>query len=508
MASPTGLLALPPEIILYICHMLIPYQTDRPSNYSPKQLAFFSRTCKQVNQIATPVLYSRFIAPPSMPVCLKFLTSVCRHPELGEFVQQLSFRFCSGPMERIDHHAIYFEAAARLGVELGSRPRAHPFQTLTQLIMGHTPNVRTINVFADQFILTPNTSSTVMDQLAKKRMYLWKMERLVVQHFYATSVPIEHYAPIVILSPRLRQLVVEPSSPLEHPWKQPSDLPYLSAVRRLILNLGSLDRDQMRRIVHACGPLELFEHVYSMVCFGSRPSVTPAEMVQILQRHAGTLLGLKLDLVWRNRETPVAFYAGNLCMEGEQIQSLKAFSCLEELELDGSCFLFPDRNDEYYHEYVFTQLLPSSIRIFEITVALPGTVENLRTLAQSASQFPYLERVRMENELLCPTLMHNVFFIWQDVTAVERMMRKAGIYFVNKCSLIGIPPTPSPSIGDATDTESAYFESSDFGPDESDDDGSDADGSGDDESDVDVDDIDMPDAEGLNANGSDADTAP
>jgi hypothetical protein len=398
-----------------------------------------------------------------MRVCLNFLTTLCRRPELGEFVQELSFEISSFADVNINRLPILSEAAARLGVDLGPPPRQHTFEMLAQLIIAHTPNVRLINFYADQFIRRPTSGPRVLDQLARKRqMFFRKLEGLTIKHFHTPSFSIEHYAGLIVLSPRLRQLVVEPSSPLDHPWINPNanNLPYLSTVRRLALNLGNMDRDQMRRIVHACGPLELFHHFYSMLYSERRPSVTPAEMVRILERHVDTLGELKLDLAWRHRDRLSEFYASPLCLEGEQIRSLRAFSSLKTLQLDGSCFLFPNKFDEDYHENYFIQLLPKSIQTFKITIALPGTIENLRTVAMSIGQFPHLMKVRVKNQLFCRVTMQNVFFIWQDMTALGRMMRKLGIDFDQKCSLFGIPPSPSPSIADTSSPESGSYYSS------------------------------------------------
>ncbi|KAH0499710.1 hypothetical protein TgHK011_006885 [Trichoderma gracile] len=462
--APASLLSLPPDLIEYICHLVFLSKCDKDPKECLQLLSSLSRTCKQVHYAAAPALYRRFTLPSSksMPACLNFLTSLCRRPELGKYVQELSFDFCSAADVPATRCPILFEAAARLGVDLGPQPRQHTFEMLAQLIIAHSPNVKSIDFSADQFIRRPTSVPRVLDQLAQKRQMLFgKLEDLTVKHLYTPSFSIEHYAGLIMLSPRLRQLVVEPSSPLEYPWRNPNDnnLPYLSSVRKLTLNLGSLNRDQMRRIVHACGPLELFHHFNSRLNFERRRSVTPAEMVCILGRHVHTLGELKLDLSWRHKDNLSAFFATPLCFEGEQIQSLRAFSSLRTLQLDGSCFLFPERNDEDYHENVFMQLLPKSIQSFCITVALPGTVENLRTVAMWRSQFPHLMEVNIGNEVHCAKMMQNVFFIWQDVTALGRMMRKLGIEFNQSCSLIGIPPTPSPSITDATPPESGSYSS-------------------------------------------------
>ncbi|PTB81851.1 hypothetical protein M440DRAFT_1305113, partial [Trichoderma longibrachiatum ATCC 18648] len=421
-------LSLPTEVIESICDELFPYRTGSFTSDDTVHLASFARTCKRFNPIATPVLYSRFIPPAKMSVCANFLATIFRRPELGEYVQELNFRFCSIGMESIEQYPICFEVAASLGVDLGQKPRQHPFETLTQLIIAYTPNVKVFAVLTDRFVMCRATVRPVLNQLARKRtFFLSKLESLAVRHFCTTSLPIVHYSGFVMISPRLRQLWVEPSSPLEHPWSQPSTNRYLATVRRLVLNLGNLDRDQMRRIVNACGPLTIFHHVYGTLGFERRPSVTPAEMVQILGRHAGTLNSVRLNLAWRHKDGLSEFYTSPLCYEGEEIRSMKAFSRLETLQLDGSCFLFPWKGDESYHENVFTQLLPSSIRYFGITVALPGTVEHLRSVAMARSEFPNLRKVYMENTLLTPSFGENVIFIWQDVTALERMMRMVGI---------------------------------------------------------------------------------
>ncbi|KAL7803472.1 hypothetical protein V8C44DRAFT_369863 [Trichoderma aethiopicum] len=536
-ASPTGLLSLPTEVLESICDELFPYRTGKFTSDDTVHLAFFARTCKRFNPIATPLLYSRFIPPAKMFVCANFLATIFRRPELGEYVQELNFRFCSIGMESIELYPICFEVAASLGVDLGQHPRQHPFETLTQLIIACTPNVKVFAVLTDRFVMCRSTVRSVVNQLARKRtFFLSKLESLAVRHFCTASLPIVHYSGFVMISPRLRQLWVEPSSPLEHPWSQPSTNRYLATVRRLVLNLGNLDRDQMRRIVDACGPLTIFHHIYGTLDFERRPSVTPAEMVQILGRHAGTLTSVRLNLAWRHKDGLAEFYTSPLCYESEEIRSMKAFSRLETLELDGSCFLLPWKGDESYHENVFTQLLPSSIRYFGITVALPGTVENLRSVAMARSEFPNLRKVYMENKLLAPSLGDNVIFIWQDVTALERMMRMVGIYFKAECSMIGIAPSPSPSV---TAPESGYnspesgyaspaapSEDSTSGSEESGGDAADADESGAVEPDVqashvdgpdvqapdvqapDVEGPDEPDVDGPDAEGTDANAAP
>ncbi|PTB65071.1 hypothetical protein BBK36DRAFT_1122614 [Trichoderma citrinoviride] len=445
MASPTGLLSLPPEIIRVICRELILYRPGYDENHGLKQLSLFSRTCKHVNQAATPLLYSRFLATPSILVTMRFLSSLCRRPELGEFVQQLGFNFPSTEIKVIEHLDIYSEAAARLGVHLGDWSSHNPYETLIHLIIGHTPNVRSMQIFTDRFIEPMANIPTVLDQLAAqgpKRISFPRLERLLIKHCYVTGLPIEHYATLLALAPCLRHLWLEPSPPLHHPWTQPSGRLSLASVTRLTLRLGSLTKNQLETVVHSCGPLELFQHRQSMYSFERRPSVTPAEMIRILEPHAGTLRALSLDLAWRNRDNPAAFYAGPLCMEGDQIRSLKAFSRLEDLELDGSCFVFPAKDDFYYHAYVFAQMLPETIRRFRIIVAPPGTVENLRTLLKSRSQFPRLAQICMENRMLCPELDHNVFFRERDLTDLTVKMKLAGIRFGHDCPLIVDSPSP------------------------------------------------------------------
>ncbi|KAL6859525.1 hypothetical protein J3F83DRAFT_768863 [Trichoderma novae-zelandiae] len=450
MASQTGLSSLPAEVIAAICQIMIRYRSPyAATDEELKQLSLFSRTCKHVNQAATPVLYARFFATPSVLVSVKFLSSLCRRPRLGEFVQQLSFRYASIVSPTLNHQDVYHEAAARLGVVLADWPRQNPYETLIQLIIGHTPNVRLLSVFTDRFIVSRASVPPVLDQLAAqvpRRILFHRLQKLAVKHFYVTSLPIEHYAGLLTLAPHLSHLWIEPSSPLSHPWTQPAARLSLGSVTRLTLNLGWLTREHMEAVVHSCGPLDSFQHVYSSLSYDQKPSVTPAEMVRILERHSGTLRDLSLDLAWRSRDAPAEFYASPLCMEGDQIRSLKAFSCLEDLTLDGSCFLLPPKNDAYYHAYVFTQLLPRSIRKFRIVIALPGTVENLVSVVLSKSQFPHLVEVHMENKLFCPQLLQNVFFVWQDVTALAQMMKMAGIEFTHECSLLGAAPSPERSI--------------------------------------------------------------
>jgi hypothetical protein len=207
----------------------------------------------------------------------------------------------------------------------------------------------------------------------------------------------------------------------------------LSNVTRLTLEGGHISKSQLESIIRLCGQLETFEFNHHTIYAGLREiSVTPRELVEILALHKDSLRSISIDLGKRERQKTGRFCFSGLCEKGDQILSLQEFSRLETLEIDGTSVLFPELAKQGYHTNILVNLLPKSIRRFQLIDAQYESVANMIRLIESIAEFPSLEDVTLTGNTVDGRLGEaKVEFDKHEIDTLHALLEKNGITLGN-----------------------------------------------------------------------------
>ncbi|KAL7788382.1 hypothetical protein V8C37DRAFT_236903 [Trichoderma ceciliae] len=437
MDSAFRLLSLPEEMIEHICWQIVGHPRGRSvrRSHDMRSLSSLCRTSKILHRIATPVLYARFDAQERMKRTANFLRSISLQPELGGYVQEITFSTFYWFQLTEDHLKVFADAAARLGVSLGNWMEEYPYEALVQLTIAQIPNVRSIEVAAHEVYAEDGAGSfKLLEQIAAqvpRRASLLHLRRLSIGHDDSRRVSLGYFGGIIELAPFIRHLIVDPCYGLQCDEEQVNGRFSLNNVTSLKLEGGHLSKSELESIVRLCGELEVFEYKYHSIYAGlGTVCVTPREVVEILMPHNNTLRSISLDLGWRERDQPTFLSFCGICVDGDQIQSLKDFSRLETFRVDGTSVLFPKVQMPGYRSDILTNLLPVSIRRFYLTNAQKESVANMITLADSIADFAFLEKVVLTgNGIQGPLGEGEVILDESEINTLRKMLEDNGVQF-------------------------------------------------------------------------------
>ncbi|PON25296.1 hypothetical protein TGAM01_v205982 [Trichoderma gamsii] len=395
MAQPFPLMSLPEEIVQLVCRQLMKY------GYLDSQaLSFVCRASKALNRIATPVLYSYFNSREKMEKMASFLRSISLRPELGGYVQEIVFnRFYWFELTE-DHLSIFADLATRLGIDLGGWLEEYPYEAMTQLIIAQIPNVKIMDVSTHEVCADEGIGAfTLLEQLAAqvpKRVSLSQLQQLAIGHSDIRRISVGYFGGIIELAPHIRELTISPCYGLYCDEEPKNTRVSLSNVTKLTIDGGHISKPQLESIVSLCGRLESFEFKHHTIYAGLEEiSVTPRELIEILARHRHSLLSISVDLGQRERHKTDSFCFSGVCEDGDQILSLREFSRLETFKIDGTLILFPEITKPDYHTNILVNLLPRSIRHFQLIDAQYESVANMIRLMDSIADFPFLKEVTL-----------------------------------------------------------------------------------------------------------------
>ncbi|KAF3919522.1 hypothetical protein ABW20_dc0101257 [Dactylellina cionopaga] len=443
------LMSLPEELIENVCQQLV------APRYFGSGLAALCRTSKTLNRIATPVLYSNFNACENMKRIAKFLKVIIEKPILAQYVREICmdvFRYFALTPE---YTKVFIEAGARLGLDLKNKIfhetgyinehpeheaedrfamlERYPFETMAQLAIALCPSLRELEVMAHQVMVRDLEGSfTLLEQLAREgRVLLPHLHTFHFGHDDAREISFGYFDGVFQLAPNLRSVSGRPCFDQSHYC--PKTPIRIANVTELRLRSGHLSATGLRAIVSSCNRLEIFQHSNGSMYAGvDPPCVTPREAVEILALHKDSLRYLDLELSSREEHRDEDY--NGPCIEGDQIVSLKDFSCLETFNIDGTSILFPEVGSHNYHTDVLVDMLPTSIRSVRFRDVQKEAAANMITLTSSISRYPFLTEVFLipnSNGLLGPSV---VDFDDSELDILHQRFSDAGVKFDPVCT--------------------------------------------------------------------------
>ncbi|KAK6504091.1 hypothetical protein TWF506_002303 [Arthrobotrys conoides] len=477
------LLSLPEELVEQICQQLA---FDRNSG----SLAFLCRTSKDLNRIATRVLYSGFSSNGHIRRIALFLRTLCERPDLCTYVRWLSLDggiWFNLPEEQTGFIA---QAAKRFGFnvmsplkpdgyppnewesedegdedtegenqarcdddggendqereeeeeseEIYAYPRSqlgeYPFETMAQLVIALTPKIQSLHVEAKQVMCgTGEGAFTMLEELAKRSpppVSLSHLCHFSFGHEDFRDVSFKYFEGIIALAPNIRTVLANPC--FDQPTYALEDPVNIKNVTDLRFKSGQLSAQGLRTILSSCDRLEVFQYYCDTIYAGLDPGcATPREIADILSRYKDSLRYLDINLGSRE-EHQGGIYFG-LCIEGQEIISLKAFSCLETLKIDGTSVLFPEVGTNKYHTNILTEMLPQSIRTLHLKDMQKEAAKNLITLTDSLEYFPHLSEIYLAgNGIGGPLGKFEVIFGDSEIQILRERLARRGISFLKR----------------------------------------------------------------------------
>lgn len=432
MARPFPLMSLPEEIVELICRRLTTHDS-----LDSLTLSFVCRASRTLNRIATPVLYSHFNPWEKMEKMANFLRSISLRPKLGGYVQEIMLSKFYWFELTEDHLNTFADVATRLGIDLGDWLTEYPYEAMTQLIIAQIPNVKIMDVSTHEVYADNGVGAfTLLEQLAAqipRRVSLPQLQQLTIGHSDSRRISIGYFGGIIELAPHIRELTISPCYGLYCDEELKNTRFSFSNVTSLTLDGGHVSRSQLESIVLLCGRLESFEFKHHTIYAGLQEiSVTPRELIEILVLHKHTLRSISVDLGQRERQKTGRFCFSGFCEDGDQILSLEEFSRLETFKIDGTSVLFPEITTPGYHTNILINLLPKSIRRFQLIDAQYESVANMIRLIDSIAEFPFLEEVTLTGNTADGRLGEDkVEFDKHELDTLYAMLGRNGIMLGN-----------------------------------------------------------------------------
>ncbi|KAF4984501.1 hypothetical protein FZEAL_349 [Fusarium zealandicum] len=431
-----NLLNLPPELITRICsHLCIHCYAWHSSTTPPeawynegctlmgmskiKALAALSLTCKTLRIFAQPYLYhfpSTILRFPSLLrtlACNKDLASNVRHLAIrywddeegeqllaqhGEMIHQLAMEVCH------DAQGNLLPTAPGWFLDRDSQPRG---------IQCNSPELMNRELLANLgFQLVPN-----LERLYVETKYdsfhgfyhpdaFQALTELVIENRDTEfAFDLDDFKTLLAAAPKLHTLRGIKVSGIKRGL-------YHDAVKELRLKSSCMDSEAFTSAMEAFPQLERFFYNSGGVIIPGRREATPGMIEEAILIKKATLKHLEVQL------DGAAYYS----MEGgSTIHSLKAMQVLETLKLDSDCLYDEIENESTTDGTLLTNLLPGSLRSFELARPNSHIYQDIAQLARVADDvFPNLERVRIsgtsrqkENKLrerLCDT--QRVQWLW------------------------------------------------------------------------------------------------
>lgn len=423
-------MSLPEEIVELICRQYVIYDS--------LTLSYVCRTSKALNRIATPVLYSRFNPWERLKKLANFLRSISLRPELGGYVQEITFSTSFYWFELTeDHLNVFADVATKLGLDLEDWLKEHPYEAMTQLIIAQIPNVKIMDVAVHETYAEDGVGTfTLLEQLAAqtpRRVSLPQLHQLTVGHDDIRRISLGYFGGIIELAPHIQKLTISPCYGLYCDEKPKNDRFTLNNVTNLTLDGGHISKSELASIVRLCRRLEIFELKHHTIYAGLQDvSVTPREVIEILAQHKHTLRSVSIDLGHRERRTTDNLSFSGFCENGDQILSLKEFPRLETFKVDGTSLLFPEVTKADYRTNILVDLLPKSIRRFQLINAQFEAAANMIRLVESIAEFPFLEEVTLTgNPAGGPLGEDEVEFDKHELDALYVVLEKNGLMLGN-----------------------------------------------------------------------------
>ncbi|KAH8900571.1 hypothetical protein GQ53DRAFT_675318 [Thozetella sp. PMI_491] len=445
--APFNLMLLPEEIIENICWCLTgPYTWTNYPGDRTNPLANLCLTSKTLNRIATPVLYSDFDSQNELKRIACFLNTICDRPELGEHIQSVSCHLIWGTWHSLSRSwKEKFEAtAARLGGSLdGEWDEETPFQTMTQLILAHTPNLRTFDFQTDEVYVGNRVGAfTLLKQLSAQsssRVSLPHLRQFSYSHDKIRDMSLDYFAGLFAVAPNIRTLYADPTYDAFRGEDNPERQLQISNVSELFIHSGIVSSAGLRVIVSSCNRLEKFQfHHHTMYSGMEYPSTTPRQIIEALEVHKDSLRSIDIDLSGRERSESDARESEPrdwpsyhvLCYDGDQILSLQEFSVLEIFKVDGSSILFPKLGSANYRTDILVKMLPRSLRCFHLVYTQSEAAANMMAVADSIAEFPYMGEIRLvPNPANGPLEEQQAIFDQADVDRLQKVFDNRRIKF-------------------------------------------------------------------------------
>ncbi|KAK6342763.1 hypothetical protein TWF718_008151 [Orbilia javanica] len=313
----------------------------------------------------------------------------------------------------------------------------YQFETVAQLIIALTPNLQDLQVEATQVMCdTGEGAFTMLEELAKRSppaASLLHLHRFSFGHDDCREVSFKYFQGVIDLAPNIRVIRADPC--FDQPEYALNDPINIRNVTDLGFTSGHISAKGLRDITSSCERLEVFSYCYSTMYAGLDPDcATPREIVDILSKYKNTLRHLDIDLGSRE-EHQGGLYFG-FCIEGQEILSLKMFSCLETFKVDGSSILFPEVGTERYHTNILTEMLPQSIRTLHLRDTQKEAAANLITLTESLESFPHLSEIYLSgNGISGPLGQFNVIVEDSEIQILRERLAARGIRFLKRGDL-------------------------------------------------------------------------
>ena len=311
-ASPDRLTALPKELILQICeHLAIStVQIFCDAEKEIRALAAFARTCRYLNPIVTPFLYSRYQAPVGQPLT-HFLFKLASQPELGKCIKHISIYYggngnrtkpCEKTLKWLQTYLL------QLHLPYGDRWLQDFPNNWDKVVLGmvvsHAQNAETlylpsINPLFDHTM--PVYLEPIFHSLAQLPANIEKVECYARLHTLDIDMNkvFSDQIPRLFLLPSLRNLRISGAcyqwSNAVCPWPTP---PKSSNVKSLRFDLSRIPSSVMVSMINSCKAISLFQ--------SSRPKrfndrwIT--RVLSALEEHHNSLQRMVLDvgyLPWR-----------------------------------------------------------------------------------------------------------------------------------------------------------------------------------------------------------------
>ncbi|KAF3113995.1 hypothetical protein TWF569_010303 [Orbilia oligospora] len=310
----------------------------------------------------------------------------------------------------------------------------YPFETMAQLIIASTPNIRSLHVEGRQIMCdTGEGAFTMLEELAKRSpppASLSHLRHLSFGHEDYREVSFKYFEGIIALAPNIRTILANPC--FDQPIYAPKAPINIKNVTDLRFKSGHLSTQGLTTILSSCERLEVFQYYYDTMYSGLDPGcATPRELIDVLSRYKDSLHYLDINLGSRE-EHQGGLYFG-LCIEGQEILSLKVFSRLETLKIDGTSVLFPEVGTDKCHTNILTEMLPQSIRTLHLKDMQKEAAANLVTLTDSLEYFPHLAEIYLAgNEIGGPLGKFEVIFEDSEIQILRERLTSRGISFLKR----------------------------------------------------------------------------
>ncbi|KAJ9139212.1 Glycoside hydrolase family 61 protein [Pleurostoma richardsiae] len=389
---------------------------------SKKTLLSLCRTARRLRDIAQPLLYHRYYSARLRHKDLVlFLRTIVERPDLAYHVRTAHIAIIEYRMFNSSNSAIPAPMKASFGrvgvtvpegIDIGNRYAV--YQAMAQLIVAQLPRVQDLDLVLSSYESPTENVFWVFDQLADaepRKVTFYHLRNIRFHGEQAQEdISLRSLSRFLSLAPNLQRLL---TAYCYGDSRLSGTLP-LANVVDLRLNLTRHTLGQLQPILSSCGPLQKFAYESDRDSEGDE--VSPRQLAAALLHHRDTLRWLELR------------FSGDVA-EGEEIESLKAFSQLETLRIDVAGFGSPNRLPPDDNS-LLVNALPGSIQDLAILDIIQEEGRHILEIAKKRSLFPELHRVGVDGTPIDT-------YDKEACTALENAFAEAGIGFRLKVSVCG-----------------------------------------------------------------------